>query len=282
MFGKRTRREPFQAGRFYPADPRELRQTAQQALARATRADLPRPVMGLVSPHAGYAFSGATAAWAYKQIEGGPHRRVVVLAPSHYVPLSGASIYWGTAYRTPLGEIPMDEAVVGALRARAPLFDSVPETHTQEHSLEVQLPFLQVALGEFSLVPILVNGTPDEAWRDVADALFDALNETRAQLGKDTLVVASSDLYHGPSEEACERADAELAGELERFDPENFARRVQRREIQACGAGPIAAMMRLVKRAGGETLKVLRRTNSSREYPTGGDYVVGYLAAAAY
>jgi len=278
MFSQR--REATQAGRFYPADPNQLREAVRRALAAAERVDLGGAAKGLIAPHAGYQFSGPTAGWAYKQVEGAPLRRVVVLAPSHYVALDGASIFQGRSYLTPLGEVVMDEEIVSSLRERKEAVQSVPSADRPEHSLEAQLPFLQVALGEFLLVPLLVGGVSDEVCAAVADALLDALRRAGARLGEDTLVVASSDLYHGPSAEACERSDAELVREIERFDPVSFQRRSRVREVMACGAVPIAVMMRLTKDMGATALKVIHRTNSYKVYPVHSDYVVGYLAAA--
>ncbi|MCX7048058.1 MAG: AmmeMemoRadiSam system protein B [Candidatus Sumerlaeota bacterium] len=275
-------REPVQAGRFYPADSLELREMAEGFMRAARLEAMERPAMGLVSPHAGYVFSGSTAGWSYRQIQGRPYRRVVVVAPSHYAIVNGASIFSGNAYRTPLGRIPMDEAVVGALRKRTDVFQCVPEAHRQEHSLEVQLPFLQTALGEWALVPIIVSGSTDDDWRKVADAISEALAKAGARLGEDTLIVASSDLYHGPSAQACERSDTVIAAELEQFDPERLARRARDREIQACGAGPIAIMMKVVRSAGAQQVRVLHRTNSAKERGGEADYVVGYLSAAAF
>ena len=275
-------REPTQADRFYPGDPDTLQAVIRKGLESADAVAPDRPALGLVAPHAGYAFSGPTAAWAYRQAQGHPYRHVMVLAPSHYALLNGGSIFAGSRYRTPLGEIPMCAEVVGALRARADLFADELPAHREEHSLEVQLPFLQMVLGDFDLIPVVVSGSPGPNWMAVADALSEAIEAAGLRPGHDTLIVASSDLYHGPSADACEANDAALAAELERFDPEAFAKKATRRTLMACGAGPMAIMMRMVRRAGAQQMRILRQTNSQREYPVGADYVVGYMAAMAY
>lgn len=275
-------REPTQAGRFYPANSDHLLQVVRAGLSQARREDLERPAQGLVAPHAGYAFSGPTAAWAYRQVEDGPYRHVVVVAPSHYTVPGGGTIIRESRYRTPLGEVALCDPVVSMLRARSDLFADEQPTHREEHSLETQLPFLQVALKDFDLIPVVVSGIPGSHWKAVADALSESLEAAGLRLGEDTLIVASSDLYHGASADECEACDAALAAELERYDPDSFADRISRRELMACGAGPIAIMMRMTRRAGASRLQVLSRTNSQRASSVNASYVVGYLAAVAY
>lgn len=278
---ERRIRRHIQAGRFYPEDPAELRQTVEKDLDAAQRLTADALPKAVVAPHAGYTFSGPTAAWAYRQVQGRPVSHVVVLAPSHHVSLAGASIFDGDAYSTPLGEIPINREIVEDLWRRSPVFETVPGAHGEEHSLEVQLPFLQVALGEFDLAPIVVSGTPTTHSAEIAEHLATALEVAGARPGDNTLVVASSDLYHGGSDKECERSDADLAAELERLDPEAFERRAASHEIMACGAGPIGISLRVAKRFGAERCQVLHRTSSNKEFPTGSGYVVGYLAAAA-
>ncbi len=275
-------RPAAQAGRFYPKDPETLRSEVAADLERADVFDLPRAPKGLVAPHAGYQYSGSTAAVAYKQLIGHPYRIVVVVAPSHYAPLRNASIFEGGAYSTPLGRIEMHEEVCDLLRQKKHLFGYDLTAHQQEHSLETQLPFLQVVLGEFTLIPILMRGSPGPLWREMAEAIVDALDGVGARLGQNAVVVASSDLYHGPGVESCDQSDARVVEAFEAFDSEAFGRAAQERRIMACGAGPVTIMLRCAELGGGEAARALHRTNSYNECPMSQDYVVGYMAGVVY
>lgn len=178
-----TIRPPAAAGRFYPDDPEELRKMVGTLLRDASGLDVKGTIRGLVSPHAGYIYSGIVAAAGYRQIAPST-RTVILIGPSHRFPLGGASIPSVTAYRTPLGDVRLSKL---AFRLqKLPIFGSVTEAHKMEHSLEVQLPFLQVMLRAFEIVPILVNSADPKA---LAAALAPYIDN-------DTLIVASTDLSH--------------------------------------------------------------------------------------
>lgn len=182
------------AGMFYPGKPEELRHRAIAFLKDAGGVDMPGKIRGLVSPHAGYVYSGIVAAAGYRQID--PSTKTVILfGPSHRVPLRGASIPDVEAYRTPLGEVRL--ARLASTLRELPFFDSVPEAHEMEHSLEVQLPFLQVVLKDFEIVPILTNRADPKALATIL----------APHVGPDTLVVASSDLSHYHSYETAVSLD---------------------------------------------------------------------------
>jgi len=176
-------RLPAAAGRFYPDDPEELRKTIKALLKDASGLDIHGTIRGLVSPHAGYIYSGIVAAAGYRQIDPSI-RTVILIGPSHRFPLRGASIPSVTAYRTPLGDVRLSKLAFKL--QKLPIFKSVPEAHKMEHSLEVQLPFLQVMLKSFEIVPILVNSADSKA---LAAALAPYIDNN-------TLIVASTDLSH--------------------------------------------------------------------------------------
>jgi len=178
-----TIRPPAAAGRFYPDDPEKLRKMVGTLLRDASGLDVKGTIRGLVSPHAGYIYSGIVAAAGYRQIAPST-RTVILIGPSHRFPLGEASIPSVTAYRTPLGDVRLSKL---AFRLqKLPIFGSVTEAHKMEHSLEVQLPFLQVMLRAFEIVPILVNSADPKA---LAAALAPYIDN-------DTLIVASTDLSH--------------------------------------------------------------------------------------
>src|SRR5437870_13913288 len=204
-----TVRAPAVAGSFYPADPSQLRETVARLLASAAYGTPPK---ALVAPHAGYVYSGPVAASAFRRVEDAPVFRVVVPGPSHFAPLRGLALPGAAAMRTPLGDVPIEEV-------------SLPQdrrAHAEEHSLEVELPFLQVALRSFTVVPLAVgDATPDEV-AGVLEQLWG---------GAETLIVVSSDLSHYLAYAEAQRADAASAKEilaLGRLTPDD-----------ACGAVPL-------------------------------------------
>jgi len=255
-------RAPAVAGAFYPAEPQELRALVDDMLADAKV----EPIAGLralVCPHAGYRFSGPVAASGFKQLTGRKFERVIVLAPSHHVPFSGVAIPDADALRTPLGDIPVSN-VARQLASVAPfVVDSAP--HAREHSLEVELPFLQRVLGPFELVP-LVFGDVDESL--VADKLAPLV-------GARTFVVASSDLSHYYPYATAQQLDRETVDAIVALDIERLTK-----TGQACGKSPVLALLHLARLRGWKT-KLLDSRNSG---DTAGDRsrVVGYAAIAFF
>jgi len=218
-------RKAAHAGSFYPANPTDLCQMVQDFCDKAHIESTVTHPIGLVVPHAGYIFSGQTAAYAYKQLQDKGYERVVVIAPSHRWAFPGASIYDGEAYETPLGTVPIDRETVSALRQTSSLFGFHSHTHRDEHSLEVQLPFLQMILDKFLLVPIVLADQSLANCKDVAATLVKVLSASNRER---TVVVASSDLYHGESYDECKARDAQLATALEKFDVNVFMEEIER------------------------------------------------------
>ncbi len=258
------------AGQWYPGTGEALAAMVDGFLANVPAQQLDGQVVGLLAPHAGYPFSGQVAAYAYKQVQGQHFDRVVVLGPSH-IPYPGAFLVTDHRYyATPLGRIEVDEATIDRLAEHVRLakieFD-------EEHSLEIQLPFLQRAVGEFRLVPIMMR---DQSWEDcqqLAAALDEVLGPERP------LVVASSDLCHAYSYQQVRATDAATLAALERGDPLAFWQTAYRGE-GACGFGPITTLLLLGQRWGANRVVVLQATNSGDVTGQKSGYVVGYAAAA--
>jgi MEMO1 family protein len=185
-------RESALAGSWYPGDPKALRQTVDGLLDAATTVGRTGEIRALMVPHAGYAYSGKTAAAAFALVRGRHYERVIVLAPSHFSAFKGLSIADVDAYATPLGEIPLDRKAVAALR-QSKLVTTDPTAHRREHSIEIELPLLQRALAPgWKLVPILVGELAEGDYPVAADLL-------RSLADEHTLVVVSSDFTHyGP------------------------------------------------------------------------------------
>jgi AmmeMemoRadiSam system protein B/AmmeMemoRadiSam system protein A len=254
-------RQPAVAGSFYPADPKELAEMIDKFLTSASVPALDGPVVAVVSPHAGYEYSGGVAAYSYAALKGRKTERVVVVAPSHYDAFSFVSVYNGDAYATPLGTVPVDKAFAAQLAAMSPLIKLSDRGHRisgeqREHSIEVQLPFLQRVLGQFKLVPIVMGDQSYESCRALGLGLAKLIH------GPETLIVASSDLSHYHTYDQAEKEDHKTLKAIEEWDYLNMAQNFDTRVWEACGGGPIIATMIAAERLGGNEAKVLKYANT--------------------
>jgi len=267
-------RQPGVAGTFYPAGADELRATVDELLAHAKPPAVEQPILALIAPHAAYQFSGAVAANAYALVKGRKPARVVVISPSHTEAFSFSSVYDGDAYSTPLGAVPVDKAFAAKLGSLGPLIKLSGQGHGQrEHALEVQLPFLQRALGEFKLVPIVMGDQSYEACRALGVAL------AKLSQGSDTLIVASSDLSHFHPYDEAVRLDKKTLQAIQEWDYLSMSRNFEARAWEACGGGPIIAAMIAVERFGGGEARLLKYANSG-DVTKDRSGVVGYGAFA--
>lgn len=263
------------AGTWYPGDPAVLRGEIRRYLDAASVKPVGGPVVGLVSPHAGYAYSGRIAAHGYRLVEGQRYDAVVIIGPSHRVLFHGASVWPSGGYATPLGVVPVDGELAGAILGADPAVNADRRPHAAEHSVEIQLPFLQVALGSFAFVPI-VMGTQDlRTCEVVADAVW------KASKGRNVLVVGSSDLSHFHSYEQAKRLDGVVVDRVRKRDYRGLARELEDGSCEACGGGPVVTAMLFAEKAGARGVQVLHYANSG---DVTGDrrQVVGYLSAAFY
>jgi AmmeMemoRadiSam system protein B/AmmeMemoRadiSam system protein A len=275
------------AGAFYPADPKALSQMIDDLLAKASPPPVDGEILAAVAPHAGYPYSGPVAAWTYAAIrnslEGRKYSRVVLIAPSHYVGFNFTSVYDGDAYATPLGEVPVDRGFAHKLAKMSSTMQLSEKGHqatsdAPEHSVEVELPWLQRILGNFELVPIIMGDQSYESSRALGVALAKMLRNDH-----DTLVLASSDLSHYHTYDEAETIDHKTLHALEAWDYLSMSRNFQWRGQgqpgiwEACGGAPIVAAMIYAERMGANKAEVLRYGNSG---DTTGDHsrVVGYSA----
>jgi len=262
-------------GSWYPADPAALQGLMTQFLAEA---DPPLPLEGrvraLVVPHAGYRYSGPVAAHAYGLIRGMPIERVVLIGPSHRWRIDGISIGCYEAYETPLGRVPVDRNAADRLVRADSSIGFIPQAHAAEHSLEIQLPFLQTVLGAFEIVPVLMGRMDSATCSLLADSLIRVMDD-----GKRTLLVASTDLSHYHTDAKARELDRRFIHYVEDFDPKGLLAALAERRCEACGGGPTAAVLMAARRLGADRCAAL-------DYATSGDAtgdrdrVVGYLAAA--
>ena len=273
-----TVRLPAVAGRFYPAQPDELRRMLDEFLGEATVPSIPGHIVALIAPHAGYIYSGKVAAHSYALLRGQKFERVVVIAPSHFEAFPFVSVYNGDAYATPLGNVPVDKDFAAKLAKQSPLIQLSSRGHTPtqqqgEHALEVQLPFLQRVLGDFRLVPIVMGEQTYETERALGVALAKMLK------GTDTLIVASSDLSHYHSYDEATKIDQKTLKAIERWDYLSLSQNLQAGVWEACGGGPIVATMIAAERLGARQAKVLKYANTG-DVTGDKSRVVGYGAVA--
>jgi hypothetical protein len=256
---KNTVRPEAVAGLFYPAKPEALRKMVADQLKEAGGVSVSGRIRGLISPHAGFVYSGIVAAAGYRQVDPS-FKTVILLGPSHRFPLRGPSIPDVKAYQTPLGDVSL--APLAHVLRELPLFASRPQAHKEEHSLEVQLPFLQTVLKDPSIVPILTNSDDPEALAAVLAPHID----------DNTLVVASSDLSHyHPYEEAL-RLDRRFTAAVPALRFSDVA------QCEACGRQAVLTLMHIAKMKG--WTGVLIDYKNSGDTAGSKDQVVGYASIA--
>jgi AmmeMemoRadiSam system protein B len=258
------------AGTWYPGRSGELRAEIARYLANVEHVDLPGDLIGLIVPHAGYVYSGQVAAHAFKLLEGKAFEVVVVISPVHRVYQGAYMVTSYGYYETPLGLIRVATDQVDAL---AEAIDLVRIQSDMEHSLEIQLPFLQYLLGDFALIPIMMGNQDWSACCTLADALSTLLR------GKDALLVASTDLSHFHANAQAVQLDRRVVDRVNSFDPKGLSDDLKAQRCEACGGGPVVSVMLAAREMGGNCARVLRCANSGN---VTGDFsqVVGYMAAA--
>ncbi|MGA2222867.1 MAG: AmmeMemoRadiSam system protein B [Syntrophobacteraceae bacterium] len=267
--------DPVVAGTWYPGTASELSKMVEDYLSRVPARDAKGPIAAIIAPHAGYIYSGQVAAYSFKVVQGQKFDTVIVIGPSHYVPFSGAAVYDCAGFRTPLGVIALDSELIAALMKREPRIKDLPDVFRQEHSLEAELPFLQVALPGFKLVPLVMGDSDIATCRWLAEAIVECTK------GKSALIVASSDLSHYHSYDVAVEMDRQLLQKIGAMDTEGAAQCLENRKCEACGKGPIITAMLVAAKLGADRCDILDYANSGdvtgeKMSPRG---VVGYGAA---
>lgn len=267
------------AGQWYLADPHRLAEQVDAYLSSARLPEVPGQVIGIVAPHAGHRYSGPVAAHAFAAVRSMSPEVVAVVAPMHYPypdPLLTSAHF---AYATPLGHVPVDreglELLDGVLQELLGC-GLTPLARDPEHSLEIELPFLQRALGRpFRLLPIMVRDQSAAVMRSLGQSLAHALR------GRPALLVASSDLSHFYPQPVANRFDEEFLRRVEAFDPAGVLSAEEEGRAFACGRGPVAAVLWAAENLGANQVQILHYTTSGE---VTGDYdqVVGYGAAVIY
>jgi AmmeMemoRadiSam system protein B len=264
------------AGTWYPGDPDRLRQEVDSYMSQATLPQLDGEILAVIAPHAGHRYSGRTAGYAFASLRGQTRDLVTVISPMHgYFPASILTTAH-TAYATPLGTVPVDQDAVAELDH---IFRQESRTHLTaiandgEHSLEIELPFLQRSLeGAFKLLPLMIRSQDPAVAYELGQALAKALRSRNA------LMVASTDLSHFYPEEEANELDAEMLRQIGSFSPEAVIATEQAGRGFACGVMPVATVLWAARELGGNVVTVLHHSTSADET---GDHssVVGYGAA---
>ena len=256
-----TVRRAAVAGTFYPGTAAELDATIATYLSLAEAAAAPAP-KAVIAPHAGFIYSGQVAAMAYARLKpaAADITRVILLGPCHRVAVRGLALSGANAFATPLGEVPVD-AAAGKMILELPQVRVFDATHTDEHSLEVHLPFLQVVLGDFSVVPLVVGDASADEVAQVIETLWG---------GPETIIVVSSDLSHYLDYDSARRMDGATYRAIEDLDAEAIGR------DQACGRVPVKGLLALAKRRGMKVTTLDLRNSGDTAGPR--DRVVGYGA----
>jgi AmmeMemoRadiSam system protein B len=271
-------RKPAVAGTFYPADTGRLEAEIKSYLAQVKLSRSDMDIVALVAPHAGYMYSGPVAAHAYRQVQGKAYESVVVISPSHREYFDFSSVFDGEAYETPLGRVPVDDFLVDKLAGagqRSVKASGEGHLHSAEHALEVHIPFLQIVLGSFKLVPIVMGSQTRSSCQELGRALANVL------AGRNALVVASTDLSHFHDQDRAGSLDKKVIRHIAAFDPDSLLDDIEAHKCEACGAGPVAATMYAARGMGATRAENLYYATSG---DISGNYtqVVGYTAGIIY
>jgi AmmeMemoRadiSam system protein B len=230
-------------------------------------------IVAVIAPHAGLVYSGPVAAFAYDAVRGRALDVIVMVGPSHFVRFDGVSVCAAGRFQTPLGDAWIDEPCAASIMAATPLVRELPAAHVREHSLEMQLPFIQRVAPDARIVPLLMGSQSAETVRALGGALG------RVLAGRRALLVASSDLSHYNDAATAARLDGIVIDHVQRFDADGLQSTLERQPQHACGGGPMVAVMLGARALGARDAVVLHHADSG---DVSGDKssVVGYMAAA--
>lgn len=267
-------REPAVAGMFYPDNANTLKSDINDHLDSAHLEKSYENVFGVVSPHAGYPYSGLSAAYAYNILKDLNFETAIILSPSHREYFHGNSIYRGDAYRTPLGELQVDTSLAEEMEGLSENMLISEKGHGSEHAVEVQLPFLQMVKKDVKILPIVIGDQKRVYIDSLAESLSKIMNENR-------VIITSTDLSHFYSKSDADYLDTIIEKHIANFDYDSLQNDLEKRTCEACGGGGIVAMMKAADMCGYQKADVLSRTDSG-DVSGDNSSVVGYLSAVVY
>lgn len=271
------------AGAFYPEDTDTLRKVVENFILQAdiSKGKELTEVMAIISPHAGYVYSGHVAGHSYRMIKDEEYDAAIIIAPSHQKPFRGCSIFPGENYQTPLGKVKIDRELADLINIDSRNVFSSMDGHewsnfTSEHSLEVQLPFLQVVQPDLPIVPVIMGSQDDETCNELSKAIIRAIKK----YGKKVLLIASTDLSHFHSQDSAKALDSNVTGAFEDYDYLKLSYNLFSHTWEACGAGPIIATMLICEQLGADKAINMKYATSAdtQAGKISPDRVVGYFS----
>nr|MBC7244552.1 AmmeMemoRadiSam system protein B [Chloroflexota bacterium] len=258
------------AGTWYPGNATQLRTMIDEFLDNVPLRKLEGDLVGLIAPHAGYVYSGQVAAYAYAQLRDKVFSRVVIVSPVHRIYPGRFAVTDKSFYETPLGLVRVDAELLQAVE-RVTKLNRVSQD--MEHSLEIQLPFLQHVLGDFALTPIMMGEQDWDSAVELGEALAQAIGQEQV------LLVASTDLSHFHRYDMAVRLDQLVLDHITAYDPAGLARTLAMQKAEACGGGPVMAVMVAAQKLGANRAELLKYMNSG-DVTGDRSSVVGYAAVA--
>lgn len=269
-------KQPNVAGMFYPKDAKALASQINSFINKANVPKIDEDILAIISPHAGYEFSGAVAAFGYKVLQSKKFSTVVIIGPSHYADFEGSSIWLSGAFRTPLGDIAVDSQIGAKIVSEDKNIRFLPQAFQKEHSIEVQLPFLQAILKDIKIVPIVIGRVNFEDCKSLASALFKAVDGRN-----DVLIIASSDMSHYHPYEEAVSIDKKTLNFLSDFDIRGLWNAGEKRDIELCGLSAVVTALLYSQERGADTVRILKYANSG-DVTGDTSAVVGYTSALIY
>ena len=270
----RKLRKAAVAGLFYPAEQNKLSEEIKLLLSVSRPVENFQNIFGIISPHAGYIYSGRTAAYGFNLLKNKNYHNIIIISPSHREYFPGMCIYDGDAYTTPLGQVEINKELANRIIKGSKTIFWGENGHKQEHAIEVQIPFLQSVMSDFKIVPIVMGDQSKIFVDELANQLVNAVDYT-------TVIVASSDMSHFYTKEKADELDSIVENAVNNFEYDKLQDYLDRRVCEACGGGPIVAMMKAASLVNKKRSFVLNRSDSG---DITGDFneVVGYLSAVVY
>jgi AmmeMemoRadiSam system protein B/AmmeMemoRadiSam system protein A len=269
-------KEPAVAGSFYPGNSTELKLTVEGFLSKAEAKPVNGKLIALIAPHAGYMYSGGVAGYTYKRMEGSNKNLIILIGASHRESFSGVAVYAEGSMKTPLGNVRIDEKTAKSLINENEDVAFNRNAFAYEHSLEVQLPFLQTVLKDFSIVPILIGSPTRKSYMYLTDKLTQILRQN-----DNAIIVVSTDLSHYHDGDTAEKMDNKVIDAVERMSLTDLEKLINSREGEMCGSFPVIYAMS-VARALGATNSVLYKYAHSGDVTGDKRKVVGYAAMGIY
>jgi AmmeMemoRadiSam system protein B/AmmeMemoRadiSam system protein A len=273
---RETVKEPSVAGAFYPAEKQTLSKWVDDFLARAEENNVEGRLIALIAPHAGYRYSGAVAGYTYKHLQNKDIKTVILIGPSHYASFRGASVYAKGSWKTPLGKVKIDSDIAGSLINKTADVTFFPDAFEKEHSLEVQVPFIQRLSKRIKIVPILIGTPTRESFHFLTSRLVEIMKNNRK-----TIIIASTDFSHYHDYDTAVSMDMTTIDAIERMSIEDIQKYIMSRKGEMCGSNPVIFTMAVARNLGA-TNSVLFKYANSGDVTGDNTRVVGYAAMGLY